>query len=291
MFDIAQEVADKYHPDLMLFTFNTTALGYRRHWRVVKEGRPGFYRMYFSLDRSEEIDPARSIVHVNPITKRVTAQWCAEMRSAKERGEAEHLRNDPLLRDIVAEYRDIMRERSVPRITLNMWNPRVSFVYNHLKFGDPFHGMKMFSENSFWTPLSHGSYQDDPGFIQAVAKVNASKIPFFVIHLPMLQEMNERDKYASGTSGLTDAQQESALKSIAELTGKDIIQLAEYYPRPLLSNPLQLVASKSDSHPSLLGVATMADALERMLIDRAIVAPATNRPGRDGRSGEQPTPH
>jgi hypothetical protein len=289
MFDIAQDVAEQYRPHLMLFTFNTTALGYRRHWRVVKESAPGFYRMYFSLDASEQVDPARSIVHTNPITPRVTPQWCDEMEAARLRGDHARLRDDPLLKDIIAEHRAIVRERSVPRIALDFWDPRISFVYNQLKYGNPFHDMQMFAENTFWTPLALSSYANDAGFVEAVDRIRATNIPFYVVHVPMLQEMNASANYASGSSGLTDAQQASVLASVEELTGRRIIELARYYQAPLLENPLQLVASQSDSHPSPLGVVAMADALERLLVEHALI-PAT-APEAEADGSAAATPH
>lgn len=271
MFDIAKFVARDYKPDLLLFTFNTAALGYRRYWRIVKEVRPGFYRMYHSLDPSEILDPMRSMVHITPITKLFTPAWCADMLAAKRLGDEKRLRNDPLVRELIAEYRGIMRERNVPRVIVNFWSFQISFVYNYLKFKDPFHGIEIFSSNTIWAPLELSSYSRDQEFIEAVSLIKESKVPFHMIHIPTFQEMraySKTDRNYEPPKLTENTVQLIAFGSIAKLTGKKILNLLDYYPAEALSDPLKLVNGENDSHPNGEGVRAMADAMFKVLNDQ-----------------------
>lgn len=271
MFDIARVAAKEFKPDLMLFTFNLSALGYRRHWRVVKETRSPFSVMHFNSDPTEDPLPARSIMHPNPITRQVTAQWCAEMARAKALGDKGRLVGDPLLKAITAEYIQIMRQRTVPNISIDFTGVFVSFALNRIFHGDPFHGVRKFSEKSVWVPIDFDSFQSDAQFVAAVDAIKASRIPFQLIHLPTLAELRRTSSYPTGQTGLGDTREASLLKSVIDTTGKEVIHLVDYYPSSRLQDPIRLVSSETDSHPSESGVTAMAEALEDLLVRLRLV--------------------
>ncbi len=77
MADIARARIDTDKPDMILFTFNSTAPAYQRQWRIIKETRPGFYGMYQSLDPTEDAARDRRVLSLIPISSRVTPEWCA----------------------------------------------------------------------------------------------------------------------------------------------------------------------------------------------------------------------
>jgi hypothetical protein len=268
MFDTARIVAKEHKPDLILFAFNGAALNFPRLWRTVKEVKPDFYRMYQTRNPDEQIDANRAMVHNTPITKRLTEAWCSEMDEARKRGDADRLRNDPLVRDLVAEYEDATRERTVPRAIVNFYSPRMSFVYKYIKYRDPFRGIQKFSQESIWAPLSLDVYAADPDFIEAVKALKASKIPVYILYIPTLEEIKRFQKAEDRRFVPVDAGHASALKKIEDATGAKVIYVPEHYPRALLADPLALVASEADSHPSRKkGVAVLAEIFEDLVVD------------------------
>jgi hypothetical protein len=272
MFDIATDVIQEFQPDLMLFTFNVTALGYKRHWRTVRQSSAGFYRMYFNRDSTEVVSSDRSLAHVNPISKRVTPEWCLEMSKAKSRGDNGRLEGDPLMKEIIAEYAAIMRDRGVPAIAIDFWALNTSFVYNRLRKGDPYGGRNKLRESSaFWQPLKLQDYRDDQKFIDAIERIKRSKIPFEIVHLPTLPEFRLEVDYLPGSSGLTDDEQRRAVAQVEALTGRKVVHLLEYYDADRLRHPEKLVVSEADSHPSAMGEMAMAEAIENMLVRREML--------------------
>lgn len=276
MFDIAQARLPIDKPDLAIFTFNTTALGYQRHWRVVAESRPGFYRMYQSLDPTDKLEPHRSILNGHVISRHVNREWCDRMTDALRREDRAALVNDPILRDLIKEYRDIKRTQDIPRIGFSFFTPRTSFVLNQLRYGDPYHGTHVYEPKTIYAPLVLDSYVQDHGFLDAIAAVKATGIPFLLVHLPTLNDFRNPVGIVFGAHGVPPERERTLLKSLEELADREIVRLITYYDPNLIENALALVMSEQDSHPSPRGVPAMAEALNRLLLDGKVLGSKPN---------------
>jgi hypothetical protein len=263
MLDIARERIGVDKPDLLLFTFNSTAVGYQRHWRIVKEVRPGFFRMYQSLDPTEEPEKNRRIVVPMAISSRVTPQWCEGMQGAVAAGNLERLRTDALVRDLIGEYNAMVRERDVPAYAIDLTTLSASFIYNRIVHGNVFHGMKAFEDKPIYGPLELGSFAEDPRFVEEMAYVRASGIPFKLIHVPMLNEMESGKPYE-----FWDPRGATLLESFETAAGQRSVDLRDYYAPELKANPRAYIASEQDWHPNEPGIREMAEALARLLMDK-----------------------
>lgn len=283
MFDIAKLVSREFKPDLLLFVFNTPALVYGRHWRVVKRSSGDFSRMYFTTRPNGDTPPNLSLPHTNVLTPRASQKWCDEMTEARARGDVARLRGDPVVIDMANEYRSILRDRQPPVIPSRILSTTHSVVFNRIRRGDALHGIALTDANPLWTPITINDYEDDPGFQQAIAALKASKIPFRLVHIPALIEFSPAPPYADENVGISRSQRSALIGSLTRMTGAEIAELRDHYTRSELAQPLLLVTTEQDWHPSLQGAAAMARALDTYLA-------ATNAlPAKDSRQN-QPLP-
>ncbi len=268
MLDMARARIPIDRPDLILFTFNSTAPAYQRQWRVVEEARPGFYRMYQSLDPSATVDKRRALLVGIPIAAGVTPQWCDTMQAAYAARDAEKLRSDPLVLDLIAEYNAMRREREVPPPAIDFATLRASFIYNRIARQDAFFGMKLFESNTIYGQLEISSLSDDPQFAAAMAYVRDSHIPFQLVHVPTRYELQSGRQYEFGAVGVPDKLGATIMQSFERAAGRETLDLAPYYAPAVRAKPLDFVISEKDAHPNEAGIREMAEAFDRLLNDK-----------------------
>jgi hypothetical protein len=269
MLDMARARIPIDKPDLILFTFNATAPVYQRQWRIVQESRPGFYRMYQSLDPAPPTDKRRALVVGIPISARVTPDWCAAMQAAAAARDGETLRSDPVVLGLIAEYNALRREREVPPPAIDFTTLRASFLYNRLVRQNAFFGMKLFETNTIYGQLDIASLSDDPVFAAAMKYVRDSHIPFELIHVPTRYELQSGGRpYEFGAVGVPEARGAALLHSFELAAGRETLELGAYYAPIVRAKPLDFVISEQDSHPNEAGIREMAEAFDRLLVDK-----------------------
>jgi hypothetical protein len=69
------------------------------------------------------------------------------------------------------------------------------------------------------------------------------------------------------TFGIPPAQGKSLVADLERQLGQPMVELYRLYPPHLKDDPLRLVYSADNSHPSVVGVQAMANALEQFLLD------------------------
>jgi hypothetical protein len=285
LFDVANVTVGKLKPDLLLFTFNTTAFGYQRHWRVVRQERPGFWRFYQSLRPVETTDPRETTVQDTVISSEITPQWCATMTQAAAAHHDDTLRNDPVVKDLIQEHERLARDINAPLYAIDFWSLGMSFVYNLLVYGDPYYRMQIYEPRTIYAPLALNDYRQDAQFVQAVTAVKKTAVPFLLVHVPTLKEFPNGGAAAYGTYGVPAEQERGLARSLEDLTGRPIIDLGLYYTDAEVKRAIELVNSQEDSHPNAKGVDAMANALQRLLTEKVFSATAAAR-GSGQRSGE-----
>ena len=277
-FDIARAKIAELRPDFLLFVFNTTAFGYQRHWRVVHRDPhfSGMWRMAFSLDPYEKLsDRRRVILQPQVISTDVTQEWCDRLTQATKAGDQKTLHSDPLVHKLIATHLQLRRDLEVPLYAINFYATDVSFVYNKLVRGTPYHRMKLYEENTIYAPLAIDDFGVDKQFVEEVEFVKNSGIPFLMIHIPTINEMGDKlsGSFDFGGYGMEAARERSLAASAERLTEKQIIHLYTYYNEAEKRNPLALVQSPQDGHPNPKGVEVMAEAMERLLLGTVFVPP------------------
>src|SRR5207253_6318999 len=114
----------------------------------------GMWRMAFSLDPQEKLaDRRRVILQPQVISTDVTQEWCDRMTQAMKAGDQKTLRNDPLVRKLIATHLQLRHNLEVPLYAINFYATDVSFVYNKLVSGTPYYRMKLYEENTIYAPL------------------------------------------------------------------------------------------------------------------------------------------
>jgi hypothetical protein len=268
MFQMAAIRAQMDKPDIILFVFNTAALAYQRNWRVVKESQPGFFRMYQTLDPDDKLTPGRAFLNTIAITDQASKEWCDGLAASIASGNTEAARQNPVVVGLINEYNAMTREQMVPKIAVSFLTLDQSYVYNALRYRNPYRDVQIYEPKSIFAPASIDSYGDDPRFLEDLAAIKASGIPFLLVHVPTLMEYKAQKGMLFGLSGVPEKRERSLIQSLEALTGKSLINLPDYYDPDDLADPVQLVSSEQDSHPSPKGVRAIADALLKLLISQ-----------------------
>jgi hypothetical protein len=277
MLDIARARIAIDRPDLILFTFNSTAPAYQRQWRIIQESRPGFYRMYQSLDPSESAPPDRRIASGIPISKHVTPEWCRSMESALAAADTAKLRTDPLVLELIAEYNVMRREREAAPSVVDLTTLSASFLFNRLVRNNPFFGMKIFADNTIYGQLAIAAMSDDPQFAAAMEYVRGSRVPFHLIHIPTRFELQSGRQYEFPSVGVAQARGLTLVRSFEAAAGREVLDLAPYYAPEVRAKARDFVVSDQDDHPNAAGIRAMAEAFDRLLLDKVFTHEGTPR--------------
>ena len=249
MFDIAAAKVGERKPDLAIIAFITNDLQRVRFWRapVQMDGR---WRLLVSPEPTPNPDPAKSydtaIFHPE-----ATADWCQKMKASGARDQ------------VLEEAEDVYRrgigigERRVPSIlTL-----RHLYLLARVRHGDPFHGV---GEAFSFPVIQYASYAEDARFVESLRTLEASGIPYVLMHLPIYPELKAGREYI-----LTN-QEARLLKSLAQVTGKPIYETTRYTKMPV-EKPERLINAEDDHHPSLAGLQFYADAIAEILVRSGFV--------------------
>jgi hypothetical protein len=168
MLDIAREMAPMYQPDIILFANNVPAYFYSRLWRFlipIGEHTWGFVQ---SMEPKQYFDP--QVADINPgilITDRVTKEWADRMNRARAAGDEKTLREDPVTKQLVKDFRAMRKYRDDVIATYGSPNvPNLRKDYSYLK---------------------------DERFLQNMDYIKKTRIPYFFIHLPTRPEYACKD--------------------------------------------------------------------------------------------------
>jgi hypothetical protein len=145
----------------------------------------------------------------------------------------------------------------------------VSFALNLVLTGDPFDGMTMFADQPIYAPLTLDRYTDDPDFNMSMKHLKTAGVPFIPVHIPTLAEMRKAPDgpFEFAGSGVPPRRGASLTADLEQALNEPFVNLYRYYASEQKSDPLKLVHSATNSHPSPVGVVAMAEALERMLLE------------------------
>lgn len=260
-FDVAADSVERLQPDVIALTFNTSAFGYRRHWRTVTSIGNGLYILNMSLDPRDTIDPNRSFVSANIVVESMTEQWCDTMLAAKERGDLERMRHDPIINKAIEGYELYRKIQAEPKRSKEFGRWDVSFVYNMIRYKDPYHNLNVKEDYAVFNPLTIHDFREDRGFNEAQTKLSASGVPLLLLHIPAMPEFSGEPNYAFSKFGVVQAVGDDLVKSLESASKTKIQHLLDYYPKDERLNWTNLIESDKDWHPNAHGNDVLAKAI------------------------------
>ena len=241
-FDIAREVAGKFNPDLIIVASNSLGYAFPRVWRPIIPQGDHFWHWYQSRDADPvNIDPTRAYLQPFVITDLVTREWCEKMNAAKQAGDEQALREDPVVPRMIEEYGRIMeiKERMVNE-----------------------HGRPVMS-------VQLDDWNKDARLVENVKYIEGLAIPFLVVHVQTLPEF-ELKKGGYVFKGLSVTQERGLARaaSFEQVIGRKVIHLVDYYDPKDLEDPVKLMTSEKNWHPGENGRRAMAEAFVRLLMEK-----------------------
>jgi hypothetical protein len=268
--DIANSVVSDLKPDLILVLANVTALIYQRHWRQVFPDNSGGRQFYMMLaPDANTLDSKIAFAQPQVINDLITNEWCKKMQDFKSDGKDELIASDMVVNKLNIQHEKRQAEVYKPKISLKTFTlPTKSFVWNLLRYKDPMWKLEKFSGKPVYTPLEIDDYKEDAGYINALEGLRKYGKEILFVHLPTYPEMKTKSgsNFAYGEHGVPVERGKKLAANIERDFDTKWVHLYDLYPSSKKDNPLLLVNSENDSHPSPLGVELMSEALTKLLL-------------------------
>lgn len=249
MFDLAAVKVKELQPDLVVVAFITDDLKRCRFWMTV-DATQDVKRVIKAMSPPEVAGPSPSmdsfLVHPS-----VTKPWCESMMKSTRP-------DDPLLEAMNDRYRSIMLESRYRDV---FFTCSASFLFNRIVHGDAFHGLFLHLREP---ALEARAYRDDSRFQDQIAFLNASRVPYLLVHLPTYRDLRD------GKFVLNSPERE-LLNSLGQLTDSNVINLLDYTPGS--GEPIEtLYLLPHDSHPSRRGLEFLADSVFNLLLREGLAS-------------------
>lgn len=273
-FDIADVAIKEFDADLLIFTFNTTGLFYRRHWRVLTEDpeEPSIKRLVFSLENTPNpTNPETMVINAILATEDVSRAWCERMDAPDEQPEDVRKADAQVVARLNDAYQRVQADINLPEIVLDFYRLDLSFVWNRIFHANALYNLQIYEQDRpINAPLTIDSYEKDETFVKRVAALRDSGVPMMLVHIPTLPEMETftPGDFLYGQFGPPENVERGLEESLERLTGEEIIHLFKYYPDGDKANPESLVNTRKDWHPSKRGTELIAKTLEELIIER-----------------------
>jgi len=251
IFDLAAAMTKTLKPDLILITFITDDLARARFWMFAKSINDED-RLFTATDPSEQssLDPRMS-VDTLLLNSQVTKEWCEAMLVT-------HQSADPLLHEIKTQWERLQKDYTRQ---VNFLSPTTSFLLNRIMHRDPSWSFSALRTRPRLR-LDDTSFAMDEKLRENVKTLDQLKIPYYLIHLPVNQELKAKKYILSG-------QESSLLESLKQITDKQVINLVGI-DTGVGEDTEQLFLSLYDPHPSPRGNAFYARAVADALVERGI---------------------
>jgi hypothetical protein len=223
MIDMAVASIQQDSPDFIIIVFDDTSVLRPRRWRAMKPSGNGFSIPY-SLDTAQEkfIHPNNADMLGVVVSDLVTREWCQNMMAAALNGDDDMLRYNPVVMALI-EHRRSLRQSAFGRQIDFITNSH-SFLYNRLVHQNVYRGVRHLRPGrARHQKLSIDNFAKDSKFVDAVRKLQASKIPYVIVRFP---SANVDGNDGSSAETLDEERQLKALvDSLTRTTGKAIVDI------------------------------------------------------------------
>lgn len=268
-FDIAVDRISDLKPDLIMMAHNQSMHGYQRHWRIYRKIKKGYRQLAYSLDPLfESVNQERIFPQPIIVSDLIDKEWCDRQSEFADR-RAEDRIDSEMVDELIDVRNQVHLEQLLPLFTVDFWTLRRSFIVDFIVHRDPFHNIDWFKVRAAFGGVSYHDYGEDARFIQALNYVKGSGIPYLLLHIPILAEMRAgpEGRVIHGLTGTAEEKSRSLHASLESLTSSEFFPLYSLYPDETKSDPLSLVLSEQDNHPSSRGVHAMAAALSLVVLN------------------------
>ena len=266
MADLAKVKIDEYKPDLLILAPNTPDLARPRWWPIFVPDDGGFYRYYQSrVAAPNPITKQNTVLHRYIFSDKLTVEWCEKMTSAMNSGNEDFVSNDSLKKSILRyeEYHAKLRE--APKIEPNLLTLNTSFLYNRLRYKDPYRNVDVYKGENPLAGISIRDFTHDAQFMAAWKSIQDSNIPTYILHIPYLPEIENGIEFVGGHGGISKDSIDQLILSIPKFYDMEILSLLPYFKSPV-EDPLQFVQSETDWHPNAEGTKIISNGLEDLLL-------------------------
>jgi hypothetical protein len=243
MFDLSEKKIEEFQPDVVIFAFVTGDLTRSRSWRYEAE----FYGQSVGFQSNSILnEPGVSQVATiwNPL---LTADWC-------ETNVNSYRPDDPILATLTEQF--LQTREKIWKV--KFWSVTTSFFLDQINHKDPYYSFRS-GERRLKSALTLDihSFEGDNRFIEAVTNLNESSIPYYLVHLP---EFNEVDQ----GKVLATIQSQNLWNSLEDITGHQVVTFLDGADSNE-SDPSGLFLMPYDGHPTNEGHRYYADAVFKVL--------------------------
>lgn len=250
MFDLAAREMPKWKPDLAVFAFITNDLARVRTWRAILEKDGIEDRIVTTLEPTRTPQLGNSydtfLVHAD-----ATHEWCNAMRESGER--------DRVIDAIEAKYQRAQRvggERPA-----NIYTVGMSYLWNRVRHGDPFHDVP---DRFDFPSLEIESYGDDARFMKALDVIRAQDSETIMFHMAIYPEVRDQQEY------ILNFREQALLESLKDTTEMDIVETLAHTSLPV-ERPERINSAPDNFHPSLWGMEFYANVFIEGLAARGLI--------------------
>jgi hypothetical protein len=257
MFDLAAAKIPQLRPTLVIFALNYGALRQDRKWRVLV-GSGDDARLVVTKQNSTNPDILQSS-DMLLLMPSATRQWC---KSTLGKSPAEQAQ-DSILKRILQKYRYIRSQN--PLRLAKIYDFNSSYIYDRIVHKDQFYTQWRNWENlrpGTNPVVNYNDFRQDQSFVKAVTAVNATRIPYVIVHLP--QGVHVKAKREFDASFEASSENTSLMRSLEKVTGHPVIEMLPYLS--ISHEDGMLMCVKPDNcHPSTFGMITYADAIKKII--------------------------
>ncbi|MFA6266115.1 MAG: hypothetical protein WC670_10435 [Pseudolabrys sp.] len=248
MVEMAASKVTVLKPDLIIIAFNSTALLRAKTWRMVfGEGHDA--RLIVSASGNLPPKPG-TYSDFALVDSEATLDWC-------EKAKASGTTDDEVIRRVLRKA--VVRKAALPSASL--FDVRHSFVVSILATRDPFAGLRPQFPPGTNPVVQVKDYREDPGFVEAIRKLDDSGVPYLFIHLPLGASLRDGQEY------WVEPGFDSLLASLPLVSRHEVHGLKNLINIPP-SEAMDLCKSADDCHPSIKGMDAYAHAVATIIADR-----------------------
>lgn len=251
MFDLAAARIPELRPTLVIFAFNYTALPRGRSWRVLVGS--GEKERFVSTEQNSSNPNLQDSSDLQLIMPSATRQWCRDMLAKSPEQQAQ----DDFLRRLISKSRDIESQNPTAPLA-NPYDLKSSYVFNLLVYRKPFYSQLRRLQPGINPTVKYNDFREDRPFVRAVKAVNATGVPYIVVHLPLGSHVKVAKEFH------LDPQSESLLHSLDEITGRPVFAMFPYLS-VAPEDGMSMCKKPKDCHPSVFGMHSYADAVIQII--------------------------
>jgi len=239
---------EKYCPDYLIMTFNQTAPNYPLLYRHVLPSGPNFYRMYqtpFKKFDPVSATPGEFYIHSQPITSLVPSNFY---------NLANYKIENEVIKKILVEKQEIDTNIKLSGMLVpNTESLKPIFLQEMSR-----RLLKKINNSQVYKNADLEFFKSNPEMRSAISHLKSKKVKIFMIFIPTYNE------YLSGKPDF-GSEGKKIVDLLEQEFGTKTINLADEINREE-NNPLKLVNSKLDNHPSIYGTKILGIQIGRIIL-------------------------